>query len=108
MTERRAVAYHDGASEAEARAVGKALISIGYFAEGRPVSVGIRRTDGRAVVAFTVIDAALADPQMHQAFREIGVALSDAAFGGQPVDVWLVDDTAEPRVRLRGLSSRAE
>lgn len=98
------VYYRDGAREAEARAVGQALTELGYFAPGRAATVAVQRDSGRPVVTFVVQDSVFDDREMQEAFREVGKMISTSAFGGQPIDVWLNDESDETRVRLRWTS----
>jgi hypothetical protein len=96
------VFYTDGATEAEAAAVGKVLVDVGYLSPARHYSVEVLRDHGRPVVAFVTEDTAFADEPMQLAFQqEFAGALSSKAFADQPIDLWLLDDELQPQVKLR-------
>jgi hypothetical protein len=94
------VIYADGATRADAIAVGDALTTLGYLGEHKAWTVQVRRDHGRRVVAFVVQDLAFADHKMQSGFRELATELSSRAFANEPVDVWLADDELEPHVKL--------
>lgn len=94
------VIYTDGGTKAEAKAVGAALTELEYFAPGRAVSVEVVHDHGRAVVGFVTQDAAFTDVDLQEEFHEIAGALSTKAFGGAPVDIWLIDGDRDPQVKL--------
>lgn len=99
------VHYQDGATEAEAKATGDALIALEYFDNeptGSAITVVVRRHEGHAVVVFVVQDRAL-DPSatlLHHQFHELAEGLSKRAFAGQPVDIWLADAVLHERIKL--------
>jgi hypothetical protein len=94
------VLYTGGATRAEAEAVGDALAGFPYFRSGAAWTVEVARDHGRNVVAFVVQDFVFGDDQAQQGFHELADELSHKAFGGDPLDVWLDDDSLDPRVKL--------
>jgi hypothetical protein len=92
--------YANGAKVAEANAVGQELVALGY-ATGGEVAVEVTRDAGRAVVAFVVKDIAFTDVHLQLQFHTLAASLSDKALGHAPVDIWLCDDTLEPKIKLR-------
>jgi hypothetical protein len=94
------VLYTRGATRAEAEAVGDALVGFPYFRSGTAWTVEVARDHGRHVVVFVVQDFVFGDDQAQQAFHELADELSRSAFAGEPLDVWLADDSLAPRVEL--------
>ncbi len=94
------VLYTGGATRAEAAAVGDALVGFPYFRSGAAWTVEVAREHGRNVVAFVVQDFVFGDDQAQQGFHELADELSRRAFAGEPLDVWLDDDSLDPRVKL--------
>ena len=90
--------YADGATEAEARAVGEYLMKVGYL--GHEASVKLYRERDRVVAAFVVQDSAFADVEVHAWFLDLSDELSTTALSGSPVDIVLADEYLTPKLRL--------
>lgn len=88
------VYYSGSATKQQARSVGEALKSAGYFRD-RGVTVLLSRSDQGAVISFVVKDGAWDRPDMVAAFEEIGREIAPAA-GGFPIKVRLVNLQREP------------
>lgn len=95
------VLYTGGATRVEAEAVGQELLAQGYGREGARFTVELTRDRGRNVVAFVMTDAARSDDRTQLEFHRLAESLSDKAFEGSQVDIWLTDSGLEPRVKLR-------
>jgi hypothetical protein len=86
--------YLRGASEREGRAVGEVLAKDGFTGD-----VEVRR-DGRAVVAFYVKDGTWDEDSSRQEFQSYATELAPA-FGGAPVDIWLLSSAGAAMTKLR-------
>jgi hypothetical protein len=95
------VYYTGGATEAEARAVGRALQRNGFFDGRGGKTVQVSRGGGGFVVSFVVLRNTWDDPQAVAEFRAIAGQLSREAFGGRPVEVRLCDEYLSTRKTIR-------
>lgn len=94
------VRYTDGATRAEAQAVGDTLVELGYLGAGRRATVQVTLDHDRHVVELVVQDRAFSDDQIQRQLHELADPLSRKAFAGAPVDLWLTDNELEPRAKL--------
>jgi hypothetical protein len=94
------VRYTDGATRAEAQAVGDALVELGYLETGKRATVQVTLDHGRHVVEFVVQDFVFSNGQTQQQIHELADQLSRKAFAGAKVDLWLTDDELEPHIKL--------
>ncbi|MBI2901538.1 MAG: hypothetical protein HYY17_15245 [Planctomycetes bacterium] len=85
------VNYTGGASEAEARSIGQALLDDGYFDPDSRQSICIRREGDSLAVLFYFDTAAWDDPDHVAGFQQICTRLSLTACKGHPVDLRLCD-----------------
>jgi len=103
------VRYSAGATERDARAVGSALDHYSYFGHsGEGAAVGVRRDGTHHVVELVVIDRAFTDASLIPIYRELASYVSDNGFGGEPVDIWLVDDEWSPHKKLAWLAPHSQ
>jgi len=94
------VYYRDGATEGQARSLGKLLDTQGFFAQSTQASVGLRQHGVVHVVEFVVQDRAFVDTGIQKVFRGIGDIVSHEVFDGEPVEVWLDDNHFEPKLKM--------
>jgi hypothetical protein len=94
------VRYADGATLAEAQAVGDTLVALGAAATDTGQTIEVRRAAGRPVVAFVVQDFVFSSDGMVLHFHDLANKLSSKVFAGGPVDIWLTDDELQPRRKL--------
>ena len=94
------VRYLAGGTEQEARALGKELDTMGILSPDHPASFGVRRDGSHHVVEFVMQDDYLDKESVQRTFRTFASDLSAHVFHGEPVDIWLEDDTYEPRHKL--------
>jgi hypothetical protein len=94
------VRYTDGATRAEAEAVGDTLLTLAAISPDRDQTIEVRRDEGRPVVEFVVQDFVLSTAGMKLQFHVLASDLSSKAFHGEPTDLWLTDDELRPRVKL--------
>jgi hypothetical protein len=92
------VKYRSGGTEAEARAVSVALAE--FFETHPSANVIVMQEGGRHVVAFVVNEAALSDVDEQKYFYRFADLLSENAFAGTPVDIWLNDSKRVTHVKL--------
>jgi hypothetical protein len=92
--------YAQGATEADARALGASLRDVGFFDGRGPKAVRLSCVGNRMVVAFVVQDWVLNDPRAQQGFRTIARQAADRAFNGRPVEVQLCDEYFEVKKRM--------
>jgi hypothetical protein len=95
------VFYGQGATEADARALGAYLREAGVFDGRRPMSFQVSRDGNRVAVSIIVADKELNDPDAERDFREFGQEVSQRAFGGRPVEVRLCDERFTVKKRIR-------
>jgi hypothetical protein len=100
MVGKSEVIYADGATQAEAQAVGDALVKLDYFPKDEKWTVEVLRDHGRHVVAFVTQDYVFNDDRAQLSFHGFAEDLSRGAFANQPVDIWLTDDSFEPHRKL--------
>jgi hypothetical protein len=93
--------FTQGATEADARALGAFLREAGVFDGRRPMSVQVSRDGDRVGVSIIIADDALNDPNAERDFREFGQEASQKAFGGRPVEVRLCDPYFNVKKRIR-------
>src|SRR5262249_51694600 len=95
------VFYTQGATEADARALGAYLRQAGVFDGRRPMSFLVARDGNLVVVSMIIADKELNDPDAERDFREFGQEASQQAFGGRPVEVRLCDEQFTVKRRIR-------
>jgi hypothetical protein len=100
MVGRNRVNYTEGVVPAEARRVGQRLVELAPDRSDAGWTIEVTRDGDRPVVGFVVADSASLDPEVRSAYQ-LAEELSRAVYGGAPIDVWLVDPTLRPRVKLR-------
>src|SRR5262249_60420305 len=93
--------YGQGATEADARALGAFLREAGVFDGTRPLSFQVARDGDRVAVSVIVADKERNDPNAERDFREFGQEASQRAFGGRPVEVRLCDPYFNVLKRIR-------
>jgi hypothetical protein len=76
------VFYKQGATEADARALGALLREVGVSDGTGPKSVQVSRDGNRLAISFVVVDEVLDDPNVVQDFRELGQQASQRVFSG--------------------------
>ncbi len=94
------VYYLEGGTKEEAQLLGAVLVAQEYCPDDHGATVSVKRAAGRHVIAFVLNDKALVDPAIHDGFRAFAPILSQKAFHGEPVDIWLNDDVDRTKVRL--------
>jgi len=94
------VFYKNGATQADAWALGTFLRRDGYFNGQGPKSVRISRDGNRLVVDFVVQNWVFQDRPVQQEFRQLGQEISQQAFGGDPIEVHLCDEMFRVKVKL--------
>ena len=87
------VYYSGSATKQDARSLGEALKSTGYFRD-RGVTVLLSKNEKDTVISFVVKDGVWNQPDMVAAFEEIGREIAPAA-GGFPIKVRLVNLSRE-------------
>ena len=97
------VFYTGLATEREARALGEALKTEGYFAD-RGTSVFLDQGKDGTTLAFGVSDGAWNDPELLAREEEVARAVA-ASLGGLPLRVKVVD--AQQKVEMEGVVGRA-
>jgi hypothetical protein len=99
------VYYINGATQADAWALGTFLKRDGFFNGHGPASVRISRPkEGpkRLVIAFIVQDWVLNDAAAQQDLLLLGQDAGQQAFGGEPVEVHLCDEYFRVKKKLQG------
>jgi hypothetical protein len=86
------VVYEDGATEAEARAVGDALKEQGYFGANGAAAVRLTKNGEVYELGFVVKDGTWNDDEMIKGFREIGANVRERALPGKRVRVLLLNE----------------
>jgi hypothetical protein len=84
--------YQDGATEADARALGQALQKLGFFTGQGSKSVQLIKRGEQFVVNFVVQPNAWKDREVIDTFQFIRQNLAEETFAGRPVEVRLCDD----------------
>jgi hypothetical protein len=95
------VYYTPGVVREEAQRVGRGLIELVPERADAGWAIEVTRDGDRPVVGFIFADSASLDPEVGLAFHQLAEGLSRAAYGGAPIDVWLVDPRLRPRLKLR-------
>jgi hypothetical protein len=95
------VFYRDGATEDDARAVGKALTDHGVFHPGHDFSVEVSAARDRHLVGFVIQNWAVHERSTQDALHNEAIALSHDVWQGKPVDVAIVNAKLEQQVLLR-------
>jgi hypothetical protein len=93
--------YTQGATEADARALGDVLRRAGFFDGRTPAAVQVAREGERVIVAFIVQPRVLNNLQDQQFFRALGVQASAQAFAGRPIEVRLCNEFFEVKKKLQ-------
>jgi hypothetical protein len=91
------VYYTSGVTEAEARQLGGALQSEGYFNGKGAKTVQVSKQGDRYVVSFVLQPGAWNKPDVLHAFGQFRPQLSQKAFGGKPVELRLCDENMETK-----------
>lgn len=89
------VIYADGATEAEARKLGKLLQDEGYFSGVGAKTVRITRDGNSEVVEFVLQKNAWNDLETTKYFEQLKPRLSKEIFDGRPVQIRLDDEDME-------------
>jgi hypothetical protein len=92
--------FAQGATEADARALGAFLRQDGYFDGRGPKSVLLARDGDRMVISFVVQNWVLHDVHTQQQFRAIGQQAAQRALGGRPAEVRLCDEQLQVKKKL--------
>ncbi len=92
------IVIREGGTEAEAHGIEK-LLADQYFEAGHPATVAVERDGDRHVVVFTLTRGWDVEDQ-RLAYAGAAEDLSKAGFGGQPVDIWLNDESDVTRAKL--------
>ena len=93
------VYYNDGATQADAWALGTFLKRDGFF-NGQGASVRVSRPRGRLVIDFIVQDWVLKDAGAQRETKLLGQDAAQQAFGGEPVEVHLCDEFFRVKKKL--------
>jgi hypothetical protein len=91
------IIYANGATEAEARKLGKLLQDKGYFNGVGAKTVRITRDGNQAVVDFVLQKDAWNDPVITKSFEQLKLLLSKDVFDGRPVQIRLNDQNMQPQ-----------
>ena len=92
------VYYSGSASKEEARALGAALKSSGYFSD-KGASVFLSRGQGGTIVSFVVQEGAWDKPEMVSGFEEVGREIAPKV-GGFPIKVRLINSDRDVKKEL--------
>jgi hypothetical protein len=87
------VTYSGQTTLAEARALGAALQSSGFF-KGRGTTVGLAKHGSQPEISFYLRDGAEQNPQIIQAFEMLGRRLAPTV-GGPPITIHLIDNEGQ-------------
>ena len=90
VSKNESVNYSGDATEEDARKLGEALKTAGYFDGSKPVDVLLNRKEGKTTVSF-VVGTNWNNPETLQAFEVMGAELAPSV-GGMPLTVKLIDD----------------
>jgi hypothetical protein len=93
------VYYEDGATRAEARLLAARLGALGYFDDAHPARVKLHRNHDRRTISFALTGATYEDRGAQRAFAELAEQFS-RLLGGEPVDLWLCDESWDRHVAL--------
>ncbi|MBA2543110.1 MAG: hypothetical protein H0V17_25945 [Deltaproteobacteria bacterium] len=91
------VSYLDSVTEADATRLRDALVEMEYFDDA--YSVQLHRDGTRWVVSFAVKPDVVRDRKIAREFGDLADDVSRRAFGGDEVDVVLMDELARPITR---------
>lgn len=94
------VFYKEGATEADARTVGEALKSFGYFDGQGGKSVQLVKSGELLVVRFVVKDGAWNNASDVNAFQRICVSLAKGALQGRAMEARMCDDQVNDKKTL--------
>ena len=92
VSSREEIYYRDGATEADAKALGQELQGCGYFDGSTGSSVVLAKPKGRYAVYFCVGPGAWDHPEVIQEFDKIGRVLAEGRFG-RPLTLRLCDES---------------
>ncbi len=92
------VYYSGSASKEEARALGDALKSSGYFSD-KGTSVFLSKSQGGVIVSFVVQEGAWDKPEMVSGFAEVGREIAPKV-GGFPIKVRLINSDRDVKKEL--------
>lgn len=85
--------YTDGATEADAQALGKALVDRGTFGPEAVASVQVSKSGAEWCIKFVLKDGAWDDESIVQVFRDLGKDLSANLYANTVVQVRLCDSS---------------
>jgi hypothetical protein len=85
------VYYTEGVTEAQARALGRALQQAGYLNGSGGKTVQVSKGGDGFIVAFVLQEGSWDKPGVSEEFRELGRQLSRQALGGQRLEIRLCD-----------------
>ena len=91
VSEVESVNYSGAATEEQAKQLGDALKSVGYFSGSKEIDVLFKKEDsGESIISF-VLNGRWDDEEIVAAFHEIGAAIADQGLG-RPLTIKLLDD----------------
>jgi hypothetical protein len=105
---RDAVYYTSGATESDARRVGEALQSIGYFGRSDKASVQVLKEGDDFIVRLIVHEKAYTDLSFQRGLAYIGYMIQQSAFPNQTVHIELCDSSLEPHLRIEPMAPPLE
>lgn len=94
-----AVNYSGDAKEDDARKLGEALKTTGYFDGTTSADVLLRKENGATTISFVVGDGKWNEEAVVKAFEALGAGLAPAV-GGPPITVKLIDDKLNTRKEI--------
>lgn len=94
------VYYKSGATETDARRVGEALKTLGYFGASDEASVQVIKSNDDYVVRFVVNEVAWTDPEYKEGFAYVGYSLQELAFPGKTMHVELCDTSFDTQLKV--------
>jgi hypothetical protein len=95
------VYYAEGATEDDARRLGRALQDQGVFDGASPKDVRLTRPGGRFVVQVVLARGAWHDPENVASYEDLRRRLSEDVFSGAPVELRLCDEELTTKKTLR-------
>ena len=93
--------YTSGATETDARRVGEALKTMGFFENSSGASVQVVKNGEDYVVRFVTVDSAWDDQAMKTAFANLGYALGQSAFPGKKLSIELCDSSFKTKATVQ-------
>jgi hypothetical protein len=94
------ICYLDGASEADARALGALLQKLQLFDGKRSLELQVVRSAGKLALAIQVHESAFEDKKVRSAFNRMAKAIADSLPQKEPFELRLCDHDWHARVTL--------